>query len=115
MEKEQSRYQSLGWRLARARIGQLVRENYRVDQQISPRLAALITKLENGSPELPGDMFKFPAKSTATSTSRGGPAKRTFQRSGIVITNSIHALIIAVIFFLIGLTIAALIIYFAVP
>ncbi len=51
MEKKRSRYQSLGWRLARERIGQLVRENYRADQEMSPRLAALIKKIENGSAE----------------------------------------------------------------
>jgi hypothetical protein len=53
MEKKRSRYQSLGWRLARERIGQLVRGYYRVEQQMSPRLAALVKKIENGSAELP--------------------------------------------------------------
>jgi hypothetical protein len=62
MENKRSRYQSLGWRLARERIGQLVRENYRVDQQMSPRLAALIKKIENGSPELPNDTFEVSGK-----------------------------------------------------
>jgi len=52
MEKKRSRYQSLGWRLARERIGELVRDNYRVNQEMSSRLAALIKKIENGSPEL---------------------------------------------------------------
>jgi hypothetical protein len=52
METKRSRYQSLGWRLARERIGQLVRENYRVNQEMSPRLAALIKKIGNGSAEL---------------------------------------------------------------
>jgi len=41
MEKKRSRYQSLGWRLARERIGDLVRDNYRVNQEMSSRLAAL--------------------------------------------------------------------------
>jgi hypothetical protein len=58
MEKTRSRYQTLGWRLARERIGQLVRENYRVDQQMSPPLAALIKKIENGSAELSGEMVQ---------------------------------------------------------
>jgi hypothetical protein len=40
MEKR-LRYQSPGWRLARERIGQLVRDNYRIDHEMSPRLAAL--------------------------------------------------------------------------
>jgi hypothetical protein len=52
METKRSRYQSLGWRLARERIGQLVRENYRVNQEMSPRLAALIKEIGNGSAEL---------------------------------------------------------------
>jgi hypothetical protein len=51
MEKKRSRYQSLGWRLARERIGQLVRDNYRVNQEMSPRLAALIKQTQNGSAE----------------------------------------------------------------
>jgi hypothetical protein len=58
MEKKRSRYQSPGWRLARERIGQLVRENYRLDQEMSPRLAALIKKIENGSPELSREMVQ---------------------------------------------------------
>ena len=49
MEKKRSRYQSIGWRLARERIGQLVRDNYRVNQEMSPRLAAFIKKIENGT------------------------------------------------------------------
>ena len=60
MEKKRSRYQSLGWQLARERIGQLVRENYRVNQDMSPRLAAFIKKIENGSPELLTEMFQVP-------------------------------------------------------
>jgi len=54
MEKSRYRYQTLGWRLARERIGELVRKNYQVnqDQEMSPRLAALIKKIENGSAEL---------------------------------------------------------------
>ena len=42
MEKRRSRYQTLRWQLARERIGQLVRANYRADQEMSPRLAALV-------------------------------------------------------------------------
>jgi hypothetical protein len=60
MEKRRSRYQTLRWQLARERIGQLVRENYRADQEMSPRLAALVKKLENGSPELSTEMFQVP-------------------------------------------------------
>jgi hypothetical protein len=60
MEKRRSRYQTLRWQLARERIGQLVRENYRADQEMSPRLAALVKKLENGSPELSIEMFQVP-------------------------------------------------------
>jgi hypothetical protein len=44
--------------LARERIGQLVRENYRANQEMSPRLAALVKKLENGSPELSIEMIR---------------------------------------------------------
>jgi hypothetical protein len=55
---EKSRYQSLGWRLARERIGELVRDNYRVNQEVSPRLAAFIKKIENGSPELSTEKFQ---------------------------------------------------------
>jgi len=62
MEKKRSRYQSLGWRLARERIGQLVRDNYRVNQEMSPRLAAFIKKIENGSPELSTEMFQVPSE-----------------------------------------------------
>ncbi len=58
MEKKRSRYQTLGWQLARERIGQLVRENYRVNQEMSPRLAALIKKIENGSPELSAELVE---------------------------------------------------------
>jgi hypothetical protein len=58
MEKKRSRYQSPGWRLARERFGQLVRENCRLDQEMSPRLAALIKKIENGSPELSREMVQ---------------------------------------------------------
>jgi hypothetical protein len=52
MEQKRSRYQTLGWRLARERIGELLRNNYPVNEELSPRLAALIKKLENESPEL---------------------------------------------------------------
>jgi hypothetical protein len=58
MEKKRSRYQSLGWRLAGERIGQLVRDNYRVNQEMSPRLAALIKQIENGSAEFSTEMFQ---------------------------------------------------------
>jgi hypothetical protein len=56
MEKKRSRYQTPGWRLARERLGQLVRENYRVNQEMSPRLAAFIKRIENGSAELSMEM-----------------------------------------------------------
>jgi len=62
MEKKRSRYQSLGWRLARERIGQLVRDNYRVNQEMSPRLAAFIKKIENGSPEYSTETFQVPGE-----------------------------------------------------
>jgi hypothetical protein len=62
MEKKQSRYQSLGWRLARERIGQLVRDNYRVNQEMSPRLAGLIKQIETGSAEFPTEMFQATGK-----------------------------------------------------
>ena len=52
MEEKRSRYKSPGWLRAKERIGQLVRENYRVDQEISPRLAALVKKIENASFEV---------------------------------------------------------------
>jgi hypothetical protein len=52
LEEKLSRYKSLGWLRAKERIGQLVRENYRVDRQMSPRLAALVKRRENGSLEL---------------------------------------------------------------
>jgi hypothetical protein len=62
MEKKQSRYQGLGWRLARERIGQLVRENYPVNQEMSPRLAEFIKKIENGSAEFSTEMFQLPGE-----------------------------------------------------
>jgi hypothetical protein len=62
MEKKRSRYQTLGWQLARERIGQLVRENYRVNQEMSPRLAALVKNIENGSTDPPSEMFQVPGK-----------------------------------------------------
>jgi hypothetical protein len=62
MEKKQSRYQGLGWRLARERIGQLVRENYPVNQEMSPRLAEFIKKIENGSAEVSTEMFQLPGE-----------------------------------------------------
>jgi hypothetical protein len=39
-----------------------VRANYRADQEMSPRLAALVKKLENGSPELSIAMFQVPGE-----------------------------------------------------
>ena len=59
MEKKRSRYQSFAWQRARERIGQLVRENYRANQEMSPRLAALVEKIENGSPELSTEILQF--------------------------------------------------------
>jgi hypothetical protein len=58
MEKRRSRYQTHRWQLARERIGELVRENYRVNQEMSPRLAALIKKIENRSAELSTEFFR---------------------------------------------------------
>jgi hypothetical protein len=58
MEKRRSRYQTHRWQLARERIGELVRENYRVNQEMSPRLAALIKKIENGNTELSTEVFR---------------------------------------------------------
>jgi hypothetical protein len=52
LEEKRSRYKSPGWLRAKERIGQLVRENCRVDQEMSPPLAALIKEIENGSSEL---------------------------------------------------------------
>ena len=60
MEKKRSRYQTLGWQLARERIGQLIRENYRVNQQMSPGLAALVKNIENGSTDPSTEMFQVP-------------------------------------------------------
>src|SRR5262249_157472 len=49
---------------ARERIGQLVRENCRVikDKEMSQRLAALIKKIENGSPELSTEVVQAPGE-----------------------------------------------------
>jgi len=58
MEKKRSRYQSIGWRLARERIGQLVRDNYGVNQEMSPRLAALIKKIENNAAEFSAETLQ---------------------------------------------------------
>jgi hypothetical protein len=55
LEEKRSRYKSPGWLRAKERIGQLVRENYVVDKEMSPRLAALVKKIENGSFELSMD------------------------------------------------------------
>jgi hypothetical protein len=57
MEKKPPRYQSPSWLRARERIGQLVRENYRLDQEMSPRLAALVKKIAIGSPEVSIEML----------------------------------------------------------
>jgi hypothetical protein len=62
MEKRRSRYQTHRWQLAREQIGQLVRENYQVNQEMSPRLAALVKKIANGSAEFPTEMSQFPAE-----------------------------------------------------
>jgi hypothetical protein len=43
--------------LAGERIGQLVRDNYRVNQGMSPRLAELIKKIEDGSFEFPTEVL----------------------------------------------------------
>jgi hypothetical protein len=59
MEKKRSRYQSLRWQLARERIGELVRENYRVKQEMSLRLAALVKEIKNGGPEISTEMSQF--------------------------------------------------------
>ena len=39
-----------------------MRDNYRVNQEMSPRLAAFIKKIENGSPELSTEMFQVPSE-----------------------------------------------------
>jgi hypothetical protein len=73
MEKKRSRYQTLGWQLARERIGELVRENYRVNKEnkeISPRLAALIKEIENGSPELSTEMVQVTGEKQTTNDAR---------------------------------------------
>jgi hypothetical protein len=62
MEKRRSRYQTQSWRLARERIGQLVRDNYRINQEMSPRLAAFVKKIANGSAEFPTDIFQAPSE-----------------------------------------------------
>ena len=38
------------------------RENYRIDQEMSPRLAALVKKIENGSAEFRAEPFQPPAE-----------------------------------------------------
>jgi hypothetical protein len=80
MEKKRSRYQTPGWRLARERIGQLVRENYRVNQEMSPRLAALIKKIENGSAELSTEMSQVSGESKTTSARRRGAGDASRRR-----------------------------------
>ena len=40
----------------------LVRDNYGVNQEMSPRLAALIKKIENDAPELSAEMFQVPGE-----------------------------------------------------
>jgi hypothetical protein len=62
MEKRRSRYQTLRWQLARERIAELVRGNYRVNQEMSPRLATFIKKLKNGSTKLSTDIFQVRAE-----------------------------------------------------
>jgi hypothetical protein len=62
MEKKRSRYQTIGWRLARERIGQLVRENYSANQELSPRLKAFIKNLENERLELSPEALQTLAK-----------------------------------------------------
>jgi len=83
MEKRRSRYQTLGWRLARERMGQLVRENYRIDQE-SPRLAAFVKKLENGSASSTGQqqIAADPTLPRSRAPPRGGRQVRTRVRNG---------------------------------
>src|SRR6516225_4626635 len=38
------------------------RENYRINQEMSPRLAALVKKIENGSAEFRAEPFQPPAE-----------------------------------------------------
>jgi hypothetical protein len=52
LDERRSRYKSPGWLRAKERIGQLVRENYRVEHAMTPGLAALVKKIENGSFQL---------------------------------------------------------------
>ena len=61
MEEKRSRYKSPGWLCAKERIGHLVRDNYRVDQEMSPRLAALRIKALKFLPRC----FRLPAQSKA--------------------------------------------------
>jgi hypothetical protein len=65
MEKKRSRYQTVAWLRARERIGQLVRENYLVSQEMSPRLAAFIKTIEDGS--LPTEMLRGETQDDQTS------------------------------------------------
>ena len=59
MEEKRSRYKSPGWLCAKERIGHLVRDNYRVDQEMSPRLAAFVKKNEDRSAaEMSGSQHK---------------------------------------------------------
>lgn len=67
MEKRQSRYQTVAWLRARERIGQLIRENYPVNHEMSPRLAAFIKTIENGSAEFSTEMLVGEAQDKQTS------------------------------------------------
>jgi hypothetical protein len=61
LEEKRSRYKSPGWLCAKERIGHLVRDNYRVDQEMSPRLAAFVKKIEDRSAEIPAEMLQAPS------------------------------------------------------
>ena len=39
-----------------------MRDNYRINQEMSPRLAAFIKKIENGSPEFSTETFQVPGE-----------------------------------------------------
>src|ERR1700740_65191 len=78
MEKRVSRYQTLRWQLARERIGELVRENHRVNQEMSPRLVALIKKIENGNAELSTEVFRAREAKNKTISARPIMTARRF-------------------------------------
>jgi hypothetical protein len=46
MAKQQYEYEPFAWWLARERIGQVLRERYSADQELPPRLLALVRKLD---------------------------------------------------------------------